>query len=228
MASMINFVSFLFLMVTWTSSHSFSARMLLQSSSQPPRPQQQQLRPGVIVNHSQSITSSSSSSFSSSSCPNDCYCDENGLYVSCIGDSADWDSAQLPLGPSSAVRLEIRNFNLRTLTADHLASMSELNELKLQLNGIQSVTNGSFASLNKLQRLDLSENLIENFTSATFNGLQNSLRYLDLSSNRLKSIDDSFLGFAEIEQLNLHNNRLSNLSLNSFIGLVKLQYLNIG
>lgn len=165
------------------------------------------------------------STSSQSSCSSSCFCDEDGSYVSCIGDSIwDFDATTIP---HSAVRLEIRNYNIGTLSSIHLDQTNQLEELKLQQTKIDSIANGTFDKLNKLNRLDLSQNEIEILNAFTFQGLHNCLKYLDLSSNHLSEIDEAFLQLTNLEQLNLRSNRLCNLTINTFLGLVKLQYLNL-
>ncbi|RWS15964.1 insulin-like growth factor-binding protein complex acid labile subunit [Dinothrombium tinctorium] len=159
------------------------------------------------------------------SCPSSCFCDENCIYVSCVGDSS-WELSFPPI-PRTVARLEIRNYNIGTLSLQHLQGMSALQELKLQQTRIDSIANGAFIHLNKLERLDLNDNQIENLTTHAFDGLQDSLRYIDLSSNKLRYIDEAFKKLLFVEQLNLRKNRLVNLTINTFLGLSKLQYLNL-
>ncbi|RWS28963.1 Slit-like protein [Leptotrombidium deliense] len=158
-------------------------------------------------------------------CPTSCFCDEKNIYVSCVGDAA-WDLS-FPSIPRTVSRLEIRNYNIRALNLQFLRGMSALQELKLQQTKIDSIANSTFAHINKLERLDLGENQIENLTSNTFDGLEHSLLYIDLSSNRLRNIDGAFKHLSALEQLNLRKNRLQNLTMYTFAGLQKLQYLNL-
>src|SRR5437899_3197378 len=80
------------------------------------------------------------------SCPSSCFCDEDGLYVSCVGDSlGEFETAI----PTHALRLEIRNYKIATLYPQtaHLDRMSQLEELKLQQTKIDSIANDTFRVL---------------------------------------------------------------------------------
>lgn len=160
-----------------------------------------------------------------SSCPSSCYCDESNIYVSCVGDKT-WDFS-LPKIPITVTRLETRNYHVPTIFSNLLASLSQLQELKFQEMSTGSIDDGSFQNLTSLERLDLSQNLLRFISNRTFEGISKSLKYLDLSSNQLTSIKSAFVQCHQLEQLNLKDNKLINLSIDTFVGLVKLQYLNL-
>lgn len=156
-------------------------------------------------------------------CSSSCYCDPTGEYVSCVGDGM---LESLPEVPKTAVRLELRNYIIPSLSADQLNGLVKLHELKLQQTQTKLIENGTFTELQNLRRLELCQNYLENITNSTFDGLQ-KLRYLDLSSNFLVSVDESFLQLSSVEQLNLRANNISQVSAKSFSGLIKVQYLNL-
>lgn len=156
-------------------------------------------------------------------CPNACYCDDNGEYVSCVGDGL-W---RFPMEvPNTTIRLELRNYLVQELNSDDFANLPEMEELKLQQSKIEIVNNNTFASNTKLQRLDLSQNILFSLSSSVFANLRN-LRHLDLSSNILEFVEEAFSELINLEQLNLRENRLQQLTTSTFTGLHKVQYLNL-
>ncbi|XP_023212601.1 leucine-rich repeat-containing protein 15-like [Centruroides sculpturatus] len=156
-------------------------------------------------------------------CSSSCYCDSTGEFVSCIGDGM---FKSLPKVPRTAIRLELRNYIIPSLSAEQLYGLVKLHELKLQQTQTKLIENGTFSDLQNLRRLELCQNFLENITNSTFDGLQ-KLRYLDLSSNCLVNVDESFLQLSSVEQLNLRLNNISQVSAKSFSGLIKVQYLNL-
>ncbi|XP_076973802.1 leucine-rich repeat-containing protein 3 [Tamandua tetradactyla] len=66
--------------------------------------------------------------------------------------------------------------------------------LKLDANDIAYVPDGVFRRLSQLRELDLSRNAIETLGPAAFAGLAGGLRLLDLSHNRLRRIPKDALG----------------------------------
>ena len=177
------------------------------------------------------LISSSLIIFTSSSgpCPGPCYCDPANGLVTCVGDSV-WQFSLFDLIKSlnnNTRRLEISNYPLARLLPSHLSGFSDLVEVKLSQMNMSAVGVETFIQIKRLIRLDLSENLITKLARDTFNGLGDSLKYLDLSSNLLEQIDFAFLPLKSLEQLNLRGNRLVKLVVNSFAGLKKLQYLNL-
>ncbi|XP_013781158.1 slit homolog 1 protein-like [Limulus polyphemus] len=156
-------------------------------------------------------------------CPSSCFCDDKEQFVSCVGDGL-WHVP--PDIPTSAVRLELRNYIIPTLSNKALMKLTELQELKIHQSEIRYIENGTFLGLQKLQRLELSLNLLEGLNVAIFLGL-NELRYLDLSSNKLTSTEEAFQDLKLVEQLNLRANKLTTITSSSLDGLHKVQYLNL-
>ncbi|XP_053773639.1 leucine-rich repeat-containing protein 3 [Desmodus rotundus] len=66
--------------------------------------------------------------------------------------------------------------------------------LKLDANKIARVPDGAFQHLSQLRELDLSRNAIETIGPAAFSGLAGGLRLLDLSHNRIRRIPKDALG----------------------------------
>lgn len=156
-------------------------------------------------------------------CPNSCYCDDNGEYVSCVGDGL-W---RFPMEiPNSTVRLELRNYLIKDLSSVDFVNLIEIEELKLEQSRIEIIDNNTFESNIKLQKLDLSQNLLTALSSSVFSHLID-LRYLDLSTNAIAFVEEAFMGLVNLEQLNLRDNKLQELTTNTFVGLHKVQYLNL-
>ncbi|XP_037685018.1 leucine-rich repeat-containing protein 3 [Choloepus didactylus] len=66
--------------------------------------------------------------------------------------------------------------------------------LKLDANNISHIPDGAFQHLSQLKELDLSWNVIETLGSSAFTGLAGGLQLLDLSHNRLRRIPKDTLG----------------------------------
>lgn len=77
--------------------------------------------------------------------------------------------------------------------------------LKLDANRIARVPNGAFQHLSQLRELDLSRNAIETIGPAAFSGLAGGLRLLDLSHNRIRRIPRDALGQLSAKVRLAHN-----------------------
>ncbi|XP_054709096.1 leucine-rich repeat-containing protein 4B-like [Uloborus diversus] len=156
-------------------------------------------------------------------CPSSCYCDDNGEYVSCVGDG-HW---RFPMDiPNTTLRLELRNYLVKGLNSQDFTTLTVLQELKLQQSRIETIENATFESNIKLERLDLSQNALISVDSAVLKDLQR-LRFLDLSSNAIDFIEEAFMDLSNLEQLNMRDNKLPQLTTRTFVGLPKVQYLNL-
>ncbi|XP_007945436.2 leucine-rich repeat-containing protein 3 [Orycteropus afer afer] len=77
--------------------------------------------------------------------------------------------------------------------------------LKLDSNQIARIPDGAFQHLSQLKELDLSGNAIESIGPATFAGLAGGLRLLDLSNNRIRRIPKDALGKLSAQVRLSHN-----------------------
>ena len=110
------------------------------------------------------------------------------------------------------------------ITATHLG---EVEVLYLDNQDIATLKRGDFAGLTNLTELDLSSNLLESLNAELFAGLSN-LMDLNLRSNRLASLDAKlFSGLSGLERLNLRSNRLASLNAKLFTGLGSLERLDL-
>ncbi|XP_074593241.1 podocan-like [Brevipalpus obovatus] len=159
----------------------------------------------------------------SSSCPHLCLCDDLRGYVSCVG---NWTTT-LPCVSDNVTKLEIKFFNISQLELSHLSDLSGLKELIASSLNLVNISSSSFSHLVELEKLDLSANHLEILTSNQLAGPARSLRFLDISSNDLFSIEKAFSNCSSLKQLILANNKLTSILIDTFIGLSSLEYLNL-
>lgn len=93
----------------------------------------------------------------------------------------------------SLQKLDACNVDFRVLTREDFTDAHELVELLLCGNLIQELPDGIFSPMKKLQRIDLSRNFISSLSESTFIGCSESLKFLDLSSNKLRELDYTVL-----------------------------------
>jgi Leucine-rich repeat (LRR) protein len=134
--------------------------------------------------------------------------------------------------------------------------LPNLEHLDVSLNCLISIKNESFLNMNKLKHLNLSYNKLDlesEFNDVSyFHGLKcletldlsfnqikyldtnltfqylNSLKYLDLSNNKFKTLDAFIFGYLiQLNHLNLASNNLSFLNENCFFNLVNLTNLRL-
>lgn len=106
-----------------------------------------------------------------------------------------------------------------------MTSLRHVINLRLSANQVTAIADGSFRPTGgSVQILDLSSNLLSTATQQTFVGVETVL-HLDLSANRLKSVDGAFASMKDLTRLDLRNNRLVELSASTFRGLSSLRYL---
>ncbi|KAG8505751.1 Leucine-rich repeat-containing protein 3 [Galemys pyrenaicus] len=99
-------------------------------------------------------------------------------------------SCQCP-DSSGAVAVDCSSRGLQEIPKDIPADAVSL---RLDANNIARVPNGAFQHLSQLRELDLSQNAIETLGPAAFAGLAGGLRLLDLSHNRIRRIPKDALG----------------------------------
>ena len=100
------------------------------------------------------------------------------------------------------------------------------NTLSLELNWIKHIRQSAFIHLNNLKKLILSENRISQFFQR-WTGLAN-LQLLDLSENKVNYTDNTkFFTLRNLKQLYLNENKGLILCKDSFIRLNSLQVLNL-
>lgn len=79
-------------------------------------------------------------------------------------------------------------------------------KVKLARNRIQYLSKDYFTEMNITENMELQENQIRRIDTSTFETLRNKLETLDLSSNRISSLNGSVRYLSALTLLNLTNN----------------------
>lgn len=130
--------------------------------------------------------------------------------------------------PSSLHRLHLKNNKLKGIPAGAFTDLSDLRELHLQDNQLnsQDIHTAAFSDLSSLEFLDLSNNNLTVIPS----GLPKTLQLLHLERNCIQSIPpDSLSSLRNLEYLLIHNNKLRSRAIHpaAFQGLKKLHTLHM-
>lgn len=149
---------------------------------------------------------------------------------------------ELNLGKNQIASIDANAFNglknLRVLYLDDntltmvpsqpFAEVPALAELHLGLNSFAAIEADAFEQLRGLSLLDLNGAGVVNVSVDAFRGLENSLRKLDLSDNRLKQIPTEALSIlARLEKLSLGQNEFETISEGALAGLANLRSLDV-
>lgn len=104
----------------------------------------------------------------------------------------------------------IRHLRLAGNELQYVTSVGDVRVLKLDIsrNKIQHLADKDFHFIKETTSLELQENQIQRIESRTFSPIESSLRYLDLSSNRICSINGSLRFLSRLEFLNLDKNSI--------------------
>ncbi|KOB72878.1 18 wheeler [Operophtera brumata] len=122
--------------------------------------------------------------------------------------------------PNKNLELSLGTFN----------GLRELQALDLGENNLKAIPTDVFCPLDNLQVLNLTHNKIKSFDRVGFgNSCGSSLLSLDLSNNELKSLSEEseITGLKRLQELNLQNNNITDISSETFNGLISLRILNI-
>lgn len=122
--------------------------------------------------------------------------------------------------------LDLSNNKIHKIESNCFKELSSLTHLLLSHNEIDSLDEDAFKENSNLLVLDLSKN---NFQSAPSSLLHlDSLQTLDLSENMLKSIENaSFLQLKQLWRVQLHGNRITNITEDLLRQLLVLQILDL-
>jgi hypothetical protein len=146
-------------------------------------------------------------------CPKTCFCNMLSKIVYC----SRKDLKEIPIGiPRDARQLNLNsnNFEVATLERHNFSSFGHLEHLYLSDCGIRAIEVGTFIDLVNLKWLDLSKNRIKDIQDFTFRGL--SLEQLFLNGNDgLVMHRDTFNGL-KAQGLYLHQCGLKEISLQVF------------
>ncbi|GFQ66391.1 hypothetical protein TNCT_671951 [Trichonephila clavata] len=116
---------------------------------------------------------------------------------------------------------------ISTIEDETFNKMHSLRILDLSYNKITTLPNDVFSGT-KLERLNLSHNYLTVIPMAAFAEVKNSLKFIDISSNRLTSLlPEIFSTPNKIQALNLSSNQVTKLHEMSFKGLSHLFELDL-
>ncbi|KAH7643426.1 hypothetical protein HUG17_10117 [Dermatophagoides farinae] len=120
--------------------------------------------------------------------------------------------------------LRLQHNRLKHIRKGVFYSLPNLRDLDLQMNEIEIIE--SLESLASLQHLNLQGNHLTVFNGQILSNFPSSLRYLQLSWNRLDSLqNDTFRGQNEVEVVWLNNNRIKRITESVFTDLVNVEKL---
>jgi len=131
-------------------------------------------------------------------------------------------------------RLSLVDINSLYLVQNEITAVSPgtfirlgtLKILSLKDNELQTLHAKSFEGLSKLEFLDLSQNMLTNLPPETFTVLK-SLKTLLLSNNKIENMEGKTFAISTLQTLDISNNFISQLGLNTFENAVKLTTLNL-
>lgn len=106
--------------------------------------------------------------------------------------------------------------------------LTELNEVDLSRNEINSIELNTFKELKKLETLKLDYNEIVEIQFKLFYYQQDSLRNLNLNNNKLKEIPLEIRILSYLRELYLYGNMIKEIDSGTFIGVNYLTVLDLG
>ena len=116
-----------------------------------------------------------------------------------------------------------------TILPGFIFSNFKISVLNLAFNEIESISVETFSAIKSLETLDLSNNKLKSIDNLilSFNKLL-SLKYLDLANNQIEALNLSFTpAFANLIKLNLTSNKISFVALDAFKNTKNLLELNL-
>lgn len=119
---------------------------------------------------------------------------------------------QVPLGNMSGLKiLNVSNNHLTVIPRNTFPKLYELHTIDLNNNMITDIANTVFQTLFGLRFLNLSYNSLETIKSSTFGTLPTLLE-LDLSYNKIEDVSRGALAnLASLQRLHLHHNFISKI-----------------
>ncbi|XP_049876788.1 toll-like receptor 3 isoform X2 [Pectinophora gossypiella] len=124
--------------------------------------------------------------------------------------------------------LYISNNNISNTLKSHIfQGLSNIKEMHIDNLQIASIENETFSGLNALKTLNVSNNEIDNLNYEVFKNT-GSIEVLDLSHNLLQQFLINTSNIISIQVLHLDNNKIFNITNETFFGLINLHtlYLN--
>lgn len=133
-------------------------------------------------------------------------------------------SKQIP----SLETLDISGNGLTNIAGGAFIGVPHLGELRLAYNRISRLDSDAFEGTKALRVLDLANNYLTEIPGVALTRHTSTLTHLDLSSNRIRSLDNEYIGkLSTLLVLNISRNEISNLAPGTFLGLRRLRYLDI-
>ena len=130
-------------------------------------------------------------------------------------------------GLSELLELNLNSNSLETIESDSFSSLKKLKVLRMNTNYLKSLDADVFNGLDQLQNLDISKNEIDLLKAFTFRSI-NKLTLLNLAENNIETIEPTaFRGLDSLQELYLNGNQLENIDAVSFQGLAKLKTLRL-
>lgn len=160
------------------------------------------------------------------SCPQNCSCVSRYAY------SVDCARAQFPEVPPDipqiAELLDLSGNQITKLSNESFpSSLSQLKELYLDTNSIQTINSGVFLNMPNLTSLQLDNNHLLEVADDSFQGLSN-LQSLFISHNRLRRLSTAaFRGLDELNLFVVEGNNITLIENGTFQYLPKLSYLRL-
>ena len=103
--------------------------------------------------------------------------------------------------------IDLANNRIKKISNDAFKTQSILEYLDLSFNQIETINPAYFKYFTNLKELKLNNNLISLIRENSFDCLSNSLSLLDLSYNRIISIEKSGIHLLALRTLTINNNR---------------------
>lgn len=123
--------------------------------------------------------------------------------------------------------LYLNDNSLSKVPIEAITPLGLLAELYLGINVFTTIENGAFERLN-LSLLDLKGSGLAEISEETFRGLENGLKKLDISDNRLPEIPTKALfNLNRLEELILGQNSFSEIRNSAFAGQTNLRHLDV-
>lgn len=129
---------------------------------------------------------------------------------------------------SKLVTLDISNNEIEDISNSTFKGLSNLKSLNLSYNQLQFLPQGVFQDLRSIQQISISNNKFQILPFGVFDPIKSFLSVIDLSKNKIVSIQDDFFTFApNVKKLLLNDNQIHKLALNTFNDLEHLEYLDL-
>ncbi|GAB1605448.1 leucine-rich repeat neuronal protein 2-like [Argonauta hians] len=125
--------------------------------------------------------------------------------------------------------LHMMHNRLTTVPTEALQYIEHLRFLNLHSNNIQHILDYSFYNNSKLASINIANNNLKTIDAKSFNGLENSLKILDLQQNYLDLIPtEAMAELTQVNYLQLSSNNFKAIHTNTFYNLSNLEvlYLN--